>query len=73
MEGKASNEDSRMKIRNVSALKKCANHVLLKYMRCAVAFSQGCFDVLHALGPNFLLEQKELIFQDMLMVICSHS
>lgn len=44
MLGKASNEDRRMKIRNMSVLKKCAKYVL-KYVRYAVAFSKRCFDV----------------------------
>lgn len=55
MLGKASNEDRRMKIRNMSVLKKCAKYVF-KYVRYAVAFGKRCFDVLHGFGPNFLLE-----------------
>lgn len=42
---------------------------LIKYVRCAVAFGQRCFDVWHGLGPNLLLKQNKLLFQDTHMLI----
>lgn len=46
---------------------------LINYVRYAVALRQGSFNILCCFGPKFLLEPKELVFQDMLVGKCSQS
>lgn len=72
VEQKASNEDRRIKIGNMSALKKCAKYASSSMWGVQELLARGVL-MCAWFWANFLLEQRELIFQDMLKVKCSHS